>query len=240
MMDIAILDDEEVILRDIRVCVEKEVSTTDEVKLFTYTSANEFLKETESGHEFDILISDILMPEMNGLDMGRRLRAQGIRTYLIYLTSYTEYAIDSYRVEAYQYILKNEMDRRLPRTLRKLINLVKKEKMEYRLVGTPTCKVAVHYKDIIYIVKENRHKYIQYITIDGIYRERTTLAKLLEELDSKAFVMVERSHIININHIVSMEKTILLDNGEEIMVSRNYYKKVREWIHLYSLQIKSQ
>ena len=46
MIDIAILDDEEAILKDIRICVEKEVSTTDKVNLFTYTSANEFLKET--------------------------------------------------------------------------------------------------------------------------------------------------------------------------------------------------
>ena len=221
MIDIAILDDEEAILKDIRICVEKEVSTTDKVNLFTYTSANEFLKETESGHEFDILISDILMPEMNGLDVGRRLRAQGIRTYLIYLTSYTEYAIDSYRVEAYQYILKDEMERRLPRILRRLINLVKKEKLQFRLIGTPTSKVAVYYKDIIYIEKENRHKYIQYITVDG------------KELDSEAFIMVERSCIININHIVSMQKTILMDNDKEITVSRNYFKEVRERIHLY-------
>lgn len=233
MMDIAILDDEEAILKDIKICVEKEVSTTDEVNLFTYTSVNEFLKETESGHEFDILISDILMPEMNGLDMGRRLREQGIRTYLIYLTSYTEYAVDSYRVEAYQYILKEEMERRLPRILRKLINLVKKEKLQFRLIGTPTNKVTIYYKDIIYIEKENRHKYIQYVTVHGTYRERITLAQLLKELNSEEFIMVERSCIININHIVSMQKTILMDNDKEIIVSRNYFKEVRERIHLY-------
>ena len=232
-MDIAILDDEEVTLRDIRICVEKEIVTADEVNLFTYTSANEFLKETEAGHEFDILISDILMPEMNGLDMGRRLREQGIRTYLIYLTSYTEYAVDSYRVEAYQYILKEEMERRLPIILRQLINRVKKEKRQFRLIGTPTSKVAVYYRDIIYIEKENRHKYIQYITVGNIYRERITLAQLLRELDSEEFIMVERSCIININHIVSMQKTILMDNGKEIIVSRNYFKEVRERIHLY-------
>ena len=233
-MNIALIDDETAILEDVRKCVENEIVPQDEVNLFTYTRAKDFLQETELGQEFDILVSDIDMLDMGGLELGKRLHEKGGGPYLVFLTAYLEYVAESYIIEAYQYILKEDMEKRLPPILRQLIDRVKKEKKQFRMVGTPTSKVIVYYRDMLYMEKEKGSKYICYITEHGIYKERISLNQLSQELASDEFILIERRYIINVSHIASMKDgTVLMDNEVKIFVNRISFKKIKEQISLY-------
>lgn len=234
MMNIAIIDDEAALLEHVRECVESEIQPEDEAELFTYTRAEDFLREVRQGEEFDILVSDIEMPEMGGLELGKQLQKEGFRIYLVFLTAYSEYAAESYTLEAYQYILRDDMEIRLPMILRQLIDRVKREKKQFRMIGTPANKERVYYRDILYIEKEKGTKYIRYTTVYGVYKERITLKNLIRELTSDEFILVERAYIINVNHIASMkDATIRMDNDTEIYVSRSNLKRVKEQISLY-------
>ncbi len=234
MMNIALIDDEAAILGNVRKCVENEIVPQDEASLFTYTRAKDFLQAMEQGYEFDILVSDIDMPDMGGLELGKQIQEKGSGPYLVFLTAYLEYAAESYIIEAYQYILKEDMEKRLPPILRQLIDRVKKEKQQFRMIGTPTSKVRVYYRDMIYIEKEKGSKYICYITEYGIYKERIPLNQLSQELVSDEFISVERRYIINVSHIASMKDgMILMDNEAKIFVNRISFKKIKEQISLY-------
>ena len=81
------------------------------------------------------MILDIRLPGINGIELGRILRERGKDTKLLYLTSYAEYAAESYLVEASQYILKESMDRRLPDILQRMISEEIEQKKDYRIVG---------------------------------------------------------------------------------------------------------
>ena len=233
-MNIALIDDETAILEDVRKCVENEILPQDEVNLFTYSRAEAFFQKMEQGYEFDILVSDIDMPDMGGLELGKRLHEEGGGPYVVFLTAYLEYAAESYIIEAYQYILKEDMEKRLPPILRQLIDRVKKEKQQFRMIGTPTSKVRVYYRDMIYIEKEKGSKYICYITEHAIYKERISLKKLSEKLESDEFILIERGYIINVSHIASMKDgMVLMDNGARIFVNRISFKKIKEQISLY-------
>ena len=233
-MNIALIDDETAILEDVRKCVETEILPQDEVNLFVYTRAKDFLQAIEQGDQFDILVSDIDMPDMGGLELGKRLHEEGGGPYLVFLTAYLEYAAESYIIEAYQYILKEDMKKRLPPILRQLIDCVKKEKQQFRMIGTPTSKVRVYYRDMIYIEKEKGSKYICYITEHAIYKERISLKKLSEKLESDEFILIERGYIINVSHIASMKDGMVhMDNGARIFVNRISFKKIKEQISLY-------
>ena len=233
-MNIALIDDEAAILENVRKCVENEIVPQDEVNLSAYTRAEDFLQEMEQGYEFDILVSDIDMPDMGGLELGRRIHEKGGGPYLVFLTAYLEYAAESYIIEAYQYILKEDMEKRLPPILRQLIDRVKKEKKQFRMVGTPTSKVIVYYRDMLYMEKEKGSKYICYITEHGIYKERISLNQLSQELASDEFILVERGYIINVSHIASMKDGMVhIDNGARIFVNRISFKKIKEQISLY-------
>ena len=90
----------------------------------------------EKVHGFDILFSDIQMLEMNGLELGKRLLKDVPNLYIIYITAYMEYAVESYKISAYQYILKEDMEIRLPQVTRKLLNQIQHEYAQFRVVGT--------------------------------------------------------------------------------------------------------
>ena len=233
-MNIVLVDDEPAIVEMVRRCGGGEVTPDDEASIFTYTHAEDVLRMMDQGSEIDILISDIDMPDMGGLELGKRIQERAGRTYLVFLTAYLEYAAESYVIEAYQYILKEDMEKRLPPILRQLIDRVKREKAQFRMIGTPTSKVQVYYRDIIYIEKEKGTKYIRYTTACGTFKERIALKQLIKSLESDEFLMVERGYIINITHIANMKGNMIeMDNGAKIIVSRANYKKAREQICLY-------
>ncbi len=232
MAKIALLDDDNIILNMIKTKIESFWGDNNEISMFD--KADVFLETVKSGQMYDVLITDIEMPEISGIEVGKQYLELHPDAYLIFLTSHSHYAAESYTIDAYQYILKEDIDERLPIVLNKLFKEIKASNSAYRMIGTPTSKEIVFYRDIIYIYKEKGAKYVNYVTSSGIYKERITINQLLSELAGEEFVLVERSYIININHISNMLKTIIyMDNGEQIAVSRAHFKNVKEQINIY-------
>ena len=214
MIKVALLDDDKNVLELVKRIVSLELRESDDMMVFI--NPKTLIEELKNGNSFDVLISDIEMPQMNGIHMITQYKELFQQTYLIYLTSYSQYAAESYLVDAYQYVLKEDMDQRLSYVLAKLFRQIRKEKQMYRMVGSPTNKETVFYRNIVYICKDKGSKYVSYITINGVYKERITINQLLDELNSEEFVLVERGYIININHISNMQKNIIfMDNGEK-------------------------
>lgn len=234
MIKVAIVDDNEEIVNLVRRQVEEEIDSENGDEVFAFTDVESFLQMLQEGHELDILISDIEMPEMNGIELGKKINRLCRQIYLVYLTSYAQYAAESYRIDAYQYIMKEDLDVRLPIILKRLFHRIQKEKSQYRMIGTPTSKETVYYRSIVCVCKEKGSKYVKYLTVNGIYKERITMSQLLKELHSEEFVPVGRGYIINLNHIANMHGNVIyMDNGDEIYSGRGRVRKVKEQINLY-------
>lgn len=235
MIKIAIIDDDAGTReREQSLVKETAPDMTDELEISCFKDGSSFLRRLAEGERVDILLCDIKLPDTNGIDIGRAAKSQYSRLYLIYLTSYSEYAVESYMVEAYQYIMKEHMEKRLPEVLRPLLEKLQRETRQYKLIGTNTNRDLVYYRDIISICKEKSLKYVRYTTTAGEYRERSTLDKVMRELDSREFVLVERGIVINMKHVDKIkENTIFMDNGEQIYASRAHIMKVKQQIHRY-------
>lgn len=132
MIRIGVIEDEARMREEVCRYVEKTAGDFAEIQCRAYESAEQFLEENS---EYEILILDIRLPGINGIELGRILRERGKDTKLLYLTSYAEYAAESYLVEASQYILKESMDRRLPSILQRMISEEIEQKKDYRIVG---------------------------------------------------------------------------------------------------------
>ena len=87
---------------------------------------------------------------MNGIEMIKKAKEINSEMYIIFLTAYVEYAIESYRMEAYQYILKEELSNRLPEVLDKLIKSINKRKIRYSYIGSESQKIKICYDEITY------------------------------------------------------------------------------------------
>lgn len=160
-------------------------------------------------------------PGMNGLELGAAAHERFPHIYLIFLTSFTHYAVDSYIVDAYQYILKQQMGERIPPVMRKIILEIQRERKKFRIIEAVNDTQKIFYQDIIYIKKVKGSKYVEYMTLHGNYRERIPIDQLMKELNSMEFIFVERSFIVNIEHIIRLKGNIVyMENGDEITISR--------------------
>jgi DNA-binding LytR/AlgR family response regulator len=228
MTEIAILDDDKSICEKVRQCVLAAIPEGCHVHIEICTSPSELWKYIEE-KLVDILITDIEMPEMSGMELGRKVREKYEKMYLIFLTAHPEYAYESYRISAYQYIDKSDMEERLPKLIETLAIRLEKEKTQFRWIGTGEQKQKIYYADIIYLHKAKGEKYVEYVTEKEIYRERINIREIEKEVIERGFLTIERGYIANIRHIAGIGKTtIRMDNGDELAVSRARRAKVKE------------
>ena len=225
MIKIATIEDEENIRQEIVRYIKKGIGS---IEVDVYESAERYLL---AGERYDLVISDIELPGISGLELGKRIKGSNSDVYLVFLTSHSEFASESYIIEAYQYILKKDIEERLSPLVEKAVREIKKGYEEYRWVGTSQNKIKIAYKDIVCIQKIKGSKYAEYITENGKYMERLSMNQILEQIHSNAFVVADRGHTVNVNHIVRVRGNVIqMDNGEEITVSRVQSSQVKEKI----------
>lgn len=231
MIKIAIVEDEKKMREVTYQCIISSVDSSVGIEIMQYTEAEGFLEYLGRGCECNILLTDIELPKINGVELGKIVRKKYPKIYLVFLTSHSEFAAESYMLDAYQYIMKEDMDYRLPVIMRQMIHKIVRESKEYRWVGTSLDRKKIYYKDIICIRKEKASKYVEYVMTDGVCRERITLSQLLKELNSDIFILADRSYIVNMNRIIRMRGNIIyLEENEKITLSRAQITKVKEQI----------
>lgn len=234
MIKIAVVDDDKAMLKIIDKCMRGQIAPEDDVEILCFDSGKDFLERMKKGYRANILFCDIELKEMSGIEVGRIVRQKYPALYLVYLTSHSEFAMESYKLDAYQYIMKEHMKERLSPILKQLLDRLKKENKEYRMIGTNTNKERVYYSDIVSIHKEKAAKYVTYHTTAGVYRERGALHLILEEMHSRDFIVIGRGKAVNMRHIVKLaDNTVYLDNEEQIKISRSYMSQVKEKINRY-------
>ena len=231
MVRIGVIEDDSNMRKMTKKIISKVIQGYEDVKCKEFESAEEFQQEKT---DYDIVILDIDLPGMNGIELGKRIFRNSKDTIIIYLTSYTEYAWESYLIEAYQYILKSNMGERLPLIVKRVIDEKIKEKKDYRVFGNSYKKVKLYYKDIIYIQKEKEKKYTEFVTKNGTYRERIPFGQILKEIDDVRFVPIDRGHAINIQYIDQIDECIIyLENEEAFKISRVQMSNVKKHIAKY-------
>lgn len=151
MFKIAVIDDDTYILSLVKESIESMWNYAVEIEITTFTNAESALRRLEfcGEYEFDLILLDIELPKMSGIDLGEIIRSRWSRIYLVFLTSHTEFAINSYTIDAYQYILKEDMHQRLPIILEQIRVKLKLESKEYRLIHIYSDIQRIYYKDII-------------------------------------------------------------------------------------------
>lgn len=233
MLKIALVDDN----TDFLLLLRKKVHTffdgknvLCEVRLFPNPEV--FYFDLEEGFQYDICFLDIEMPQMNGLELARKIREAAQATYLIFITSYLQYAVEGYEVKAFSYIPKNLLEEKLEATLLGILGEMQKKVEKYYFVETNSRFERIEYQEIIYVYKNNKNAV--FVLIDREVPVRKSLQEVYIQLDSSEFLCVERGYIVNIKHIVKLEnKEITLRNGKRFQIGRTHMKEVKEAIHYF-------
>ena len=234
MIKIAIVDDEEQTREQILRTLKENIQELHEVEIKLYASGESFFEEIQKGEAADILFTDIQMQQLDGVELGKLVRRLCPDMYIVFITSYEEYAAESYRIEAYQYILKRDMKERLPAVLQKIYQEKQKESQNFFWIGGVTDQRKLYHKDIICIRKVKGQKYVEFVMVNGAYKERLALHQTFEDLKNPSFVFVGRSHIINIVHVDRITTAaIYLEDGFKIQAGAETIQDVKTRIMEY-------
>lgn len=173
----------------------------------------------------DLIFLDIQMPELNGLELSRLV---GNKVKIIFTTAFEQYAIEGFRVDALDYLLKpfnySEFLRAATKALRT------HPAPESIFVKSDYKLVQVQLKDILYI--EGLKDYIRIQTEDGQGILTLMSMKSIEDfLPADTFVRVHRSYIINMNKIKTIERNRIIFGKVYIPISDSYKDRFTELLN---------
>ena len=176
---------------------------------------------------FDLLLLDILMPEINGMDAAREIRRTNKEIPIIFLTSSREFAVESYQVNAGNYLMKpaqkSEMFFVLDSQLEKL-----SQAENSLILKTADCILKLPFSQIVFV--EVLKRVVQFTLTGGAVREVYGYLAEYESflLADPAFYKPHRSYVVNLRQVVGLDKKgFTTTTGKIVPVARDSFAKAK-------------
>lgn len=229
MFKILICDDEPYFLENTNKLVSRYLENNSiSASVKTYLDGSFVLDDAQNGRNYDIYILDIEMPEYNGTELVRKLRNYSPESIIIFVTSYLQYAIESFELGIFRYIPKMAISDRLPLALRAAFNLLDLQDGKYFLIENAKRSQKVFYKNILYLYKKEKNTV--FVLLDGEIKIREPLFEVINKLDKNDFIQIDRCFIVNIPYvhkIDSIKGELVLKNNIILNVSKSKMQSVK-------------
>lgn len=214
-MRVAICDDEKIQLSITKTSVENAYNSLDLI-VDTYTSGVDLLSAVDAAN-YDLIILDIEMPGLNGIETAKKLRKIEDKTAIVFLTSHVEYALEGYEVNALRYLTKPANTEKLSEIITYLLEQKKKDKRILLRNSEDVEMVCV--ADIYYM--EAQDQMIRVVTDKGEYRNRYNLGDYEIELSAYGFFRIHRGYLINLGHVLRLAgRELVMEDGASLPISR--------------------
>ena len=213
-MRIAICDDIQEQCEEIKTIWERSVDCNFAYEVQIFLSAEELLQSYAQGERYDLLVLDIKMHEVNGMDAAREIRRIDSDVRIIFLTAYDQYMREAFDVSAMHYLDKPVDVNKLTMLFRQVIKTYQEAHYTLYLsvINTNGMEETVRIlaSEIIYFESYNR-KVNVHLTDREIYTSKTKISQLEQELRSRNFVRIHMSFLVNIKYMrrVNRLQTVL-------------------------------
>lgn len=170
--------------------------------------------------QFDIILLDIQMKHMNGMDAAEKVRALDKDVVIIFITSTVSYAVQGYAVDALGYVLKPVSPPAFEKLLDKSIERVNSSKAKtYIKINVDDKQLKLDCESIIYIESSRNNVIIH--EKGNNYTTLGPLKKFEELLEEKGFSKCHNAYLINLSHVEAVQKEeVILSNGLTLPMSR--------------------
>jgi len=206
-----------------------------DITIGAFSHAEQLLDSINKSGGYDIYLLDIIMPGMNGIELGEELRRKGFDEKIIYLSTSEEFALASYRVNAANYIIKPVDDGEFITELDKVVKSVSGLKEKFTLVRTKGGSVKLRFDSIVY-AELIRRTVVYHMkdgkTVESVYI-RTNFDDAIKALtEDERFIRCGKSLLVNMHHIVEIgSETIGFDNDSKISAGRKLCREVHNaWV----------
>lgn len=246
-MRIYICDDERQILKQIG---QKVHELLPECQVTEFEDSTELL-ELLGKQSCDVLLLDIDMPEITGLEVAEQLNGLPKKPLLIFVTGHDELVYDSLQFHPFGFVRKSFLDKELPKVLQDCEKELGSKRQNYHF-RTAEGEVSLPLEEILYFEAEGNYLWVyagglsegERVTDAGEspylqkrYRFRETLSTVQEALERQGFVRVHRGFLVNQAAVELLGTDELkLVNGSSIPIGRNYGEAAKKQIMRYMLR----
>ena len=220
MIKVAFCDDDMSVLDELKDLLDQYCTKyNQEIEYSAFYSSLELLAEIEKGVRYDILFLDIILPNENGISIAKEIRQYDSVVKIIFLTSSSEFAVQSYTVGAYFYQMKPIWEENFFKLMNTAISECKKEQKNSLVLR---CKSGITRIDLDRLEYCEVHgRTLLFHMENGKVLECTgSMDELYRQLSKyENFVRPHRSFLINMEYILKIShKTITMENLAEIPI----------------------
>ncbi len=188
----------------------------------TFASAKAFLFEYEKDKAYDILLLDVEMKNMNGIELAKRIRKDNNRAEIIFITSHFEFVGEGYEVDALHYLVKPIFEDKLTQVLNKAA-----EKLSVKppavIISCEGETIKLYESDILYV-----ESFLHYVVIhakEKEYKIKESISSFEDKL-SDDFYRIHRSYVVSLKYITKISRTSVNIGNLELPLSRGKYDDI--------------
>lgn len=227
-MKIAICDDEQQFIDAVCPLFEAWARQHEiPLSIFQFTNGEDLI-DSHKSECMDLIFLDMIMPLLDGMETAREIRRHDTSVPIVFLSSAKEFAIDSYEVKAFQYLLKPLDNAKLNGALDDFLKtLLPLEHSFTAQTEEGFCKIP--FTDICCLEAQNK-RVLVYLADSRTIEIRENFSKCKEVFSTdNGFFCCHRSYIINLNYVEQFTKSTVVTNSRvSIPISRNRYGKFKE------------
>lgn len=216
-MRIAICDDSAI---DSNMLLEKckniKLSCETDIDVF---SDSRILLKSHNKKPYEIILLDVEMPDVDGIELGKRVKQATPETVIIYVSSFPQYAVDSYDCEAFYYLLKPPTEEKLKSVIEKAIKLIKRRK-EKIVVYQRSIPISILLSDVFYIEYVKKHIVFHFENDEDNIEIVGNLSDTYELCKDHGFYQIHQGYIVNLSKVSKIKgKNVCLKNGKIVEIS---------------------
>lgn len=230
MLKIAFCDDETQETRRLEALLEEYAADRGQDFAHTsYQSPVELMAEVEKGTRFDIILLDVLMPGENGMAAAREIREYDSNVEIIFLTSSTEFAVESYAVDAWYYQLKPIRREDFFRLMDSACAACTREQKHSLILRSKSGIVRLELEELVYC--EVMGRTLTFHLNNGVVLESMgRLDDLCDQLvEYPNFLRPHRSFLINMEYIANIAaRSITMQDGAVVPLPHGKYSETKD------------
>lgn len=234
LIKIAICDDQEMAVFLHKEIVKNSLQSCGiGYEIATYIQSTNLLYDiTDDGFFYDLILLDIEMPEVNGMEISNKIKFFLPNVKIIFVTSHTEYAIDAFELSIFRYVPKSNLENKLTTAVIDAARLIELEADQEYIIQTESRMEKIPFREIYYIQRDGKNARIT--SGIGISKVRKSLQQVFNELDTPEFIFIGQGYIVNIIQIMKIsEGRVVLKNGEQLPISRSHLQEVKRQINRF-------
>ena len=218
---IAICDDSNTDLESIAGMVRRWAEVAGHiVQVSEFPSAESFLFQYADDKNYDILLLDVEMRDISGIELAKRVRAERGRVEIVFITSHFEFIAEGYEVDALHYLVKPVSEEKLSEVLDRAAARLAMEPPSV-VINCDGGTVKLLEEDILYV--ESFAHYIEIHTRTDVFRLKESITVFEDKL-SAVFYRAHRSYLVNLKAVQRISRaSVTLTGGAEIPLSRGKY-----------------